>query len=225
MVHGRLIPGGDCAAILSSLPPGVLSIDDVLANHTLLPYYKNPQVSEIRVEGNIPFVSSKEIKLILIDTPGPDNARDRRHGQVTAEALKQSSKMLVLFVMNGGKLHDEAQDMFLKRIAKSMSVGGKQSRERFMFVINKLDDYDEEDDDIANETIPDTVKYLEEMGIEDPNIFPAAALPALLIRRYQSTFDEDEKQKIFNELKPIAKKMIAQEQLHLEKYPANWAES
>lgn len=39
MVHGRLIPGGDCAAILSNLPPGVLSIDDVLANHTLLPYY------------------------------------------------------------------------------------------------------------------------------------------------------------------------------------------
>ena len=37
MVHGRLIPGGDCAAILSNLPPGVLSIDDVLANHTLSP--------------------------------------------------------------------------------------------------------------------------------------------------------------------------------------------
>ena len=53
MVHGRLIPGGDCAAILSNLPPGVLSIDDVLANHTLLPYYtrffapdKNRQVWE-----------------------------------------------------------------------------------------------------------------------------------------------------------------------------------
>lgn len=39
MVHGRLVPGGDCAAILSNLPPGVLSIDDVLANYTLLPYY------------------------------------------------------------------------------------------------------------------------------------------------------------------------------------------
>lgn len=39
MVHGRLIPGGDCAAILSNLPPGVLSSDDVLQNHTLLPYY------------------------------------------------------------------------------------------------------------------------------------------------------------------------------------------
>lgn len=39
MVHGRLIPGGDCAAIIAQLPPGGLSIDDVLANHTLLPYY------------------------------------------------------------------------------------------------------------------------------------------------------------------------------------------
>lgn len=39
MVHGRLMPGGDCARILSQLPPGVLSIDDVLVNHTLLSYY------------------------------------------------------------------------------------------------------------------------------------------------------------------------------------------
>ncbi len=39
MVHGRLIPGGDCAAIIAQLPSGVLSIDDVLAHHTLLPYY------------------------------------------------------------------------------------------------------------------------------------------------------------------------------------------
>ena len=39
MVHGRLIPGGDCATILSNLPPGLLSIDNVLENHTLLPYY------------------------------------------------------------------------------------------------------------------------------------------------------------------------------------------
>ena len=39
LVHGRLVPSGDCTAVLFNLPPGVLSIDDVLANHTLLPYY------------------------------------------------------------------------------------------------------------------------------------------------------------------------------------------
>ena len=38
MVHGRLIPGGDCAAIVSRLPPGILSLHEVLICHTLLPY-------------------------------------------------------------------------------------------------------------------------------------------------------------------------------------------
>lgn len=126
--------------------------------------------------------------------------------------------MLVLFVMNGGKLHDEAQDAFLRKIAKSMSVGGKQSRERFLFVINKMDAYDEEDDDIANETIPDTIKYLEDMGIENPNIFPVAAEPALLIRRYLNSHDESERSNLFKKIQPIAEKMIDQRQLHLEQY-------
>ena len=191
----------------------------VLDYKTMKALNKNPEVCEIQVRGNIPFVTADEVSLVLIDTPGPDNARDPRHGKVTAKALDQSSKMLVMFVMNGGKLHDEAQDAFLRRIAKSMSVGGKQSKERFLFVINKMDGYDEEDDDIAGETIPDTIKYLEEMGIEDPNIFPAAAEPALFIRRYLSTYDESEKQTLFEKVKPVAEKMIRQEQLHLEKYP------
>ena len=190
----------------------------VLDYKMMISLNKNPKVSEIRVFGNIPFVKSEEVSLVLIDTPGPDNARDRRHGLVTAEALEQSSKMLVLFVMNGSKLHDEAQDAFLKKIAKSMSVGGKQSRERFLFVINKMDAYDEEDDDIANETIPDTIKYLEGMGIENPNVFPAAAEPALLIRRYLNSRDESKRSDLLNKIQPIAEKMIGQRQLHLEQY-------
>ena len=191
----------------------------VLDYKTMMDLNKNPNVSEIHVRGNIPFVTSEEASLVLIDTPGPDNARDKRHGLVTAKALDQSSKMLVLFVMNGGKLHDEAQDGFLRRIAKSMSVGGKQSHDRFMFVINKLDDYDEEDDDLFNETIPDTIRYLEEMGIENPNVFPAAAQPALLIRQYNQTCDENEKDKLYDKILPIAQKLITQKQLHLEQYP------
>lgn len=190
----------------------------VLDYKTMTSLNKNSEISEIQAFGDIPFVSSEEVSLVLIDTPGPDNARNEHHGIVTAKALDQSSKMLVIFVMNGGKLHDEAQDTFLRKIAKSMSVGGKQSRERFMFVINKMDAYDEEDDDIANETIPDTIKYLEDMGIENPNIFPAAAEPALLIRRYLNSHDDGERSDILKKIQPIAEKMIDQKQLHLEQY-------
>jgi hypothetical protein len=195
------------------------------ANYSCLDYetMKNlnadKNVYEIEAKGDIPFVTSEEVALVLIDTPGPDNALDSRHGEVTARALDESSKMLVLFVMNGGKINDESQNKFLQSIAKSMSVGGKQSRERFLFVINKLDSYDAEDDDIANETLPETVKNLEKMGIENPNIFPVAALPALLIREYQNISDPERKKKILNQVKPIAEKMVEQGQLHLEQYP------
>lgn len=191
----------------------------VLDYKTMQVLNSDPSVSEIHASGNIPFVNSDEVSLVLIDTPGPDNARDRRHGEVTAKALNHSSKMLVLFIMDGRHLHDDSQDRFLRDIAKSMSVGGKQSRERFLFVISQMDTYDEEDDDIAGDTIPDTIAYLEEMGIESPNIFPVAAELALLIRRYQSTFDETERQKLLNKLTPTAEKLIDQQQLHLEKYP------
>lgn len=185
---------------------------------TMVGLNKDKDTSKIEVLGDIPFVKSDEVSLVLIDTPGPDNAEEKKHGLVTAKALDQSSKMLVLFVMNGGKLHDVAQDDFLRRIAKSMSVGGKQSRERFLFVINKMDDYNDEDDDIKGETIPGTIKYLEEMGIENPNIFPASAQTALLIRRYLNCCDEKEKNKLWEEVQSKANKLVNHEQLHLEQY-------
>ena len=190
----------------------------VLDYKTMSALNNNPEVSEIHASGDIPFVTSDEASLVLVDTPGPDNARNENHKLVTQKALDQSSKSLVLFVMNGGKLNDTAQDQHLKRIAKSMSVDDKQSRERFMFVINKLDDYSEEDDNVASDVIKNVTEYLEEMGIKDPNIFPAAALPALLVRRYENCHDDDEKRRIYRELYPKADKLIYEKQLHLEQY-------
>ena len=195
---------------------GHYSVLDYKAMSTL---NSNPEVSEIHVSGDIPFVTSDEASLVLVDTPGPNNARNANHKIVTNKALDQSSKSLVLFVMNGSTLNDTAQDYHLKRIAKSMSVDGKQSRERFLFVINKLDDYNEEDDSVASDVIKNVTEDLEEMGIKEPNIFPAAALPALLVRRYKKSHDDDEKRRILRELNPRAEKLVDEQQLHLEQYP------
>ena len=191
----------------------------VLDYKTMSVLNNNPEVSEIHVSGDIPFVTSDEASLVLVDTPGPYNARNHNHVLVTNKALDWSSKSLVLFVMNGATLNDTAQDFYLKQIVKSMSEGGKQPRERFMFVINKLDDYSEEDDNVASDVIKNVTEYLEEMGIKDPNIFPAAALPALLVRRYENCHDDDEKRRIYRGLRLIAEKLIDQQLLHLEQYP------
>lgn len=191
----------------------------VLDYKTMSVLNNNPEVSEIHVSGDIPFVTSDEASLVLVDTPGPYNARNHNHVLVTNKALDWSSKSLVLFVMDGTTLNNTDQDYHLKRIAKSMSAGGKQSRERFMFVINKLDGYSEEDDNVASDVIKKVTEYLEEMGIKDPNIFPAAALPALLVRRYENCHDDDEKRRIYRDLHYRAEKLIDEQQLHLEQYP------
>jgi len=97
----------------------------------------NPAVSMIKVEGNIPFVTPEEVALVLVDTPGPNNSRDPEHKAATYRMLSESSKTVVLYVLNATQLGVEDDSNLLDHVAKSMSVGGKQSKDRFMFIVNK----------------------------------------------------------------------------------------
>jgi len=151
------------------------------------------RVSEIKISGDIPFVTSEDISLVMIDTPGPNNSRDPNHKKVQSELLSKSSKSLVLYIMTG-EFGTDDDNALLKRVAESMQVGGKQSKDRFVFVVNKLDGRKKEDGS-TEETLERVREYLKTHGIINPNLFPAAALPALSIRQFQSgeiTEEEDE---------------------------------
>lgn len=150
----------------------------------------NENVSRIDVTGNIPFVSSEDVSLVLIDTPGPNNSRDMRHKRVQSEFLSKSSKALILYIMTG-EFGTDDDNTLLNRVAESMSVGGKQSKDRFIFVVNKLDDRKSEDGD-TDQTLEKIRAYLKTHGISNPNLFPASALPALNIRLIKSGAEVDE---------------------------------
>lgn len=171
-------------------------------------------VSVIKVNGNIPFVSSDDVSLVLIDTPGPNNSRDPEHKKVQSEFLSKSSKSLVLYIMEGTFGSDD-DNALLKRVADSMNVGGKQSKDRFIFVINKMDDRKKEDGD-TEQTLERVRAYLNEHGITNPNLFPAAALPALNIRLIASGEEVDEDTLDETEMK--VRKLNRNETLHFEKY-------
>lgn len=80
-----------------------------------------------------------------------------------------------------GTFGSDDDNTLLERVAESMNVGGKQSKDRFIFVVNKMDDRRAEDGDLES-TLERIRIYLKKHGIINPNIFPAAALPALSIR-------------------------------------------
>jgi len=174
----------------------------------------NEQVSEIRVNGDIPFVSSEDVSLVLVDTPGPNNSRDPNHKKVQSDFLSKSSKSLVLYIMTG-EFGSDDDNLLLQRVSESMSVGGKQSKDRFIFVVNKIDDRRKEDGD-TELTLNKIRAYLKNHGIERPNLFPAAALPALNIRLKQNNvpIDEDTEDEMFLKVK----KLNRNETLHCEEF-------
>ena len=171
-------------------------------------------VSLIKVNGNIPFVSSEDVSLVLIDTPGPNNSRDPEHRKVQSQFLSKSSKSLVLYIMEGTFGSDD-DNALLQRVADSMKVGGKQSKDRFIFVVNKMDDRKKEDGD-TEQTLERIRMYLKKHGITNPNLFPAAALPALNIRLIATGEEVDED--TLYETNYRVGKLNRNKYLHLERY-------
>lgn len=150
----------------------------------------NEDVSVVKAEGNIPFVSAKDISLVLIDTPGPNYIRDGRHKEIQNKFLMQSSKALVLYVMTGTYGNNDDNSL-LQTIAESMSVRGKQSKDRFLFVVNQVDARKKEDGELKD-TLDSVRDYLAEKGIVNPHLFPTGALPALNIRLVQNNLADEE---------------------------------
>lgn len=185
-----------------------------LTYETMVRLNSDERVSLIKASGNIPFVSSEDAALVLIDTPGPNNSRDPEHKKVQSDFLNKSSKSLVLYIMEG-TFGSSDDNKLLEDIAGSMAVDGKQSKDRFIFVVNKMDDRKKEDGDTA-QTLERIRAYLKNHGITNPNLFPAAALPALNIRLIESGVELDEDD--FDETEMKIRKLNRNENLHFETY-------
>ncbi len=182
------------------------------SNNTCLQELKefnsNPQVSYIEIEGDIPFVSATGMKLALMDTPGSNNSKDLSHGNITQKMLENSDNSLVLYVINSGQFESKDVEDNLTTICEIMKNNNKQSRDRFIFVANRMDEY-KKDESIVS--VLDKIKQdLNERGIENPNIFPITAGVALEHR----IGDEDEYD-LFDSFK---RKVGKFEQFHFEKY-------
>lgn len=141
------------------------------------------KVSTVEIKGKIPCVSSVGMKLVVVDTPGPNNSRDKRHEEMTYKMIADSDKSLVLYVMNGQQLGINDEKIFLDYVCQSMKDGGKKARERFIFAVNKMDAFSPDPQDDGPKCITNALENvksgLEDREIYNPNIFPVCSLPAL----------------------------------------------
>lgn len=183
------------------------------------------RVSRISIKGNIPFLESNDMSLMLVDTPGPNNAQNQEHKNTTYRTVNNDSNNLILYVLNGTQLSTNDDANLLRYVAEQMKKGGKQMRDRFLFVINKMDQFNPAEEDIGR-AIESAKQYLAKYGIEDPQLFPCSAFAALNIRMHFSDIDIDnltraEEKKLpqaARDTLPMIDKFIEYDSMHLEKY-------
>ena len=185
----------------------------------------NSDVHRIAAKGNIPFLDARSTALMLVDTPGPNNSQNQAHKNTTYRAINSDSNNLILYVLNGTQLSTNDDASLLSYVADQIKKGGKQVRDRFLFVINKMDGFNPEEEDIGK-AIKAAKRYLASYGIEDPQIFPCSAFTALNIKTYLDGIDIDnltraDERKLPSAARdtlPMIDKFIEYESMHLEQY-------
>ena len=182
-------------------------------------------VHRISATGNIPFLDANSTALMLVDTPGPNNSQNQAHKNTTYRAINSDANNLILYVLNGTQLSTNDDASLLSYVAEQIKRGGKQVRDRFLFVVNKMDGFNPEEEDIGK-AITAAKRYLASYGIEDPQIFPCSAYTALNIRTYLDGVDIDnmtraDERKLPSAARdtlPMIDKFIDYESMHLEQY-------
>ena len=128
-----------------------------------------------------------DLQLVLIDTPGNNNATNEEHNKITQQLLDSDSNSMVLFVFSAQTLqYKDTRESLTKAISSiadsiRMSDNQKISRDRFLFVCNHADEIDEPYPKFY-QTVKDILK---DSGIEDPNLFLTCAFAAEAIRADQ----------------------------------------
>ena len=141
----------------------------------------DPATAFINILGDIPNIDSQVIQLVLVDTPVPNNSRTEDHKNHTYRIIKEKNKPMVLYVLNATQLRTNDDKELLTAVSEAMKVGGKQSKDRFLFAVNKVDLFDPDKESVQG-AIKSVQEYLKEFDIENPNIFPTSAELAKLIR-------------------------------------------
>lgn len=139
----------------------------------------------INIEGNIAAIQERpDVRLVLTDTPGPNNSQDEEHQRTTMGFIQDSKRNpLILYVLNASQLATNDDRNLLGLVAETMLKGGKQSKDRFIFVINKMDVFDPENGEDISSVLGRVKTYLTTNGIPNPLIYPVSANLTRLIRK------------------------------------------
>jgi GTPase Era involved in 16S rRNA processing len=136
----------------------------------------NDEFLTVEIEGDIKNISSKNMSIVLVDTPGPNNSENNKHKEVTFGYIKDNNhKPLLIYVLDVTKLNTNDDKSVLEEISSFVKGKGISVEDRFLFVLNRIDELDHEKESLEK-IIGSSKEHISNIvGIENPKIFPVSA--------------------------------------------------
>lgn len=161
-------------------------------------------------------VDKDKFTLVLIDTPGMNSAKtsddgENKHAEISLEAISSDSKPMIILCAEATQYEDESIGEFMKKIIIKSKEDGGGFNDRFLFVMNKSDDIDYNNDEEPTDVKSDFSKYLtnsDKWSIADdpeleklaenaddfvPRVFMTSAKMAFAIQKGAHIFTREEK--------------------------------
>ena len=102
----------------------------------LTTWNNDADVRHVRIRGSLPGVKVDDYRLQFVDTPGPDSAVHKEDRITIDRFLSDNSLPMVCYIVD--KINSSEQE-YLARLKEHMSRFGKQSQDRFIFVVSRMD--------------------------------------------------------------------------------------
>ena len=116
-------------------------------------------------------------RYIIHDSPGVNYSGDHEHKEIADRLIKAKKYNMLIYVMNSTQLATNDEDEHLDFVKQRIG------RTPVLFVMNKVDSYDVEEEDIFA-TIQRQTEYLKKKGFKDPIVCPVSARAGYLAKQF-----------------------------------------
>lgn len=186
-----------------------ISSEYISCTPNMLQYWNDDEtICQVFIRGNLPGIHITDYRLQFVDTPGPDSAVHKEDHTTIERFLNDNSLPMVCYIIN---IANDAEGSYLERLKKHMQQYGKQSEDRFIFIIPRMDQIeiskaDSHDCNPVKTKVEEIRRDLKTLGINNPRIFPVSAWLALKAREF-NTMDEDDQDEIRDSIKKFRRGM------------------
>ncbi|MFD3241321.1 dynamin family protein [Rahnella perminowiae] len=147
---------------------------------TLRQWNGHQAVKYIELDCRIDSLRKTVKPLVIYDTPGPNNSQDASHKHLLDAALTLPGKKLLVYVLNATQLATLDDKQLLLDIKNSPALA---SGNQIIFILNKVDQLDDERGETIELFLEKAREYLEQTGYRQPVIIPAMMQTSLIAKK------------------------------------------